>query len=155
MTRIAHWLGAIVGWLFAASVLITAYDVVMRYAFTRPTSWAQEVTILLNAVAFIVGGLYVTARGEHISISIFSDRYGRRAARLLALLTAALGAIFLGAIAWGGRRDAWEALTQWQRTATAADTPTPAIVKPLLCAIAIGMIVQLAINLLRRPGKDE
>lgn len=155
MDRIAHRLGAVVAWLFIASVLITAYDVVMRYAFTRPTAWAQEVTILLNAVAFIVGGLYVTARGEHISITIFSDRYGRTARRLLALLTAMLGAVFLGAIAWGGRRDAWEALTQWQRTATAADTPTPAIVKPLLCAIALAMIVQLAVNLMRRRGRDE
>jgi TRAP-type C4-dicarboxylate transport system permease small subunit len=155
MNRIAHWLGAVVAWLFIASVLITAYDVIMRYAFTRPTAWAQEVTILLNAIAFIVGGLYVTARGEHISITIFSDRYGRTARRLLALLTAMLGALFLGAIAWGGRRDAWEALTQWQRTATAADTPTPAIVKPLLCAIALAMVVQLCVNLMRRRGRDE
>jgi hypothetical protein len=66
-----------------------------------------------------------------------------------------LGALFLGAIAWGGRRDAWEALTQWQRTATAADTPTPAIVKPLLCAIALAMVVQLCVNLMRRRGRDE
>lgn len=155
MTRIAHWLGGLVAWLFIASVLITAYDVVMRYAFTRPTAWAQEVTILLNAIAFIVGGLYVTARGEHISITVFSDSYGRTAKRLLALLTTLLGAIFLGAVAWGGRRDAWEAFTGWQTTATAANTPSPAIVKPLLCAIAFAMIAQLLVNLLRRPGRDE
>ena len=155
MTRIVHWLGGLVAWLFIASVLITAYDVVMRYAFTRPTTWAQEVTILLNAIAFIVGGLYVTARGEHISISVFSDRYGPRGRCALALVTALLGAIFLGAVAWGGRRDAWEALTGWQTTATAANTPTPAIVKPLLCAIAAAMIAQLLVNLLRRRGRDE
>lgn len=155
MSRIANWLGGIVAWLFAASVLITAYDVMMRYVFVRPTTWAQEVTILINAVAFIVGGLYVTARGEHISISVFSDRYGARARRWLGVLAAVLGSAFLGAIVWGGRRDAWEALSQWQRTATAADTPTPAIVKPLLVAIAAAMIVQLIVGLWRRNGDDR
>jgi len=153
MNWISRRIGEWTSWLFVAGVIVTVYEVVLRYVFARPTIWAQELTILISAAAFVVGGLYSLERREHIAITIFSDRMRGGLKWSVELLGTILGIVFLAAVVWGGRREAWEALTQWQTTATAFDSPTPAILKPLIVAIAAAMILQLIVNLVRKAGK--
>ncbi len=150
MRRLSERLGAATSWVFAVVVAITLYEVVARYLFNAPTSWAQELTVLLCSVAFAVGGAYVQARDEHIAVTVVTERLpgpARGAARLLA---GACGLVFLLGVVAGGWRDAWEALSGWQTTQSAFNSPMPAIVKPTVIAVCLLMAGLVAADLAKR-----
>ncbi len=143
MTRLSILLGEWLAPLFLVTVLISVYEVVLRYGFAAPTSWVHELTVLLSACCFVVSGLYALARGEHIRITVLSDRLPPRVRQAVDILTLLLALLFLLAIVWGGWPQAWQALWNWQSTRTAFDSPTPAILKPLLVVVAALMVAQL------------
>ncbi|MBL8672760.1 MAG: TRAP transporter small permease [Alphaproteobacteria bacterium] len=150
MRWLARTLGEGFSCLFVAATAITLYDVVARYVFTRPTTWAHELTMLICAVAFAVGGAYVQALGEHIRITVMTEKLAGRWRGAIDLLGIALGLVFLAGVLWGGRRDAWEALSNWQTTQTAFNSPTPAIVKPTVMVVAALMAVLLVMDAVRQ-----
>lgn len=132
------------------AVLISVYEVVLRYLFNSPTIWVQELTILLSAICFVVSGLYSLERRDHIRITVLAERLPPRVQRGLDWLGLLLALIFLCAVAWGGWKQGWAALTNWDTTKTAFDSPTPAILKPLIVVTAALMAVQLIVH--RRRG---
>lgn len=150
MSSVSAWLGDWMAPLFLVAVVISVYEVVMRYGFDAPTIWAHELTVLLSASCFIVSGLYALERREHIRVTVLHERLPPAVRRLVDALAVCLALIFLGAIVWGGWKAGWEALINWHSTRTAFDSPTPAILKPLLVATAALMVVQILVHL-RRP----
>ncbi len=122
----------------------------MRYVFNKPTIWVQETTILLSAICFVISGLYSLERREHIRITVLVDRFPPRLRRAIDWFGLLLGLIFLVAVAWGGWKQGWAALSNWDSTKTAFDSPTPAILKPLIVVSAALMAVQLLVH--RRQG---
>ena len=149
MSRLSAAIGAWLSPLFLLCVAISVYEVGMRYLFNAPTVWVHETTVLLSAVAFIVSGLYALERREHIRITVLSDRLPGWMRPLLRLLNLSLAVVFLGAVAWGGFELGWQALSNWQTTQSAFNSPTPAILKPLLVVTAALMIVQVVVQFLR------
>lgn len=151
ISRASVALGDWMSSLFLVAVIITVYEVIMRYGFNSPTIWVHELTVLLSASCFVVSGLYVLAKGEHIRVTVLSDHLPRPVAKLVDALSILLGLVFLGAIAYGGAPSAWEALSNWHSTRTAFNSPTPAILKPLLAATSALMAVQLLASFRARP----
>lgn len=143
LSRLAKFLGDWMAPLFLVAVIISVYEVVLRYGFNAPTSWVHELTILLSAACFVVSGLYVLERREHIRVTLVKDRLPRRLRQAVDLLSLLLALVFLLAIVWGGWQQGWEALSNWHSTRTAFDSPTPAILKPLIVVIAALMAVLL------------
>ena len=96
----------------AGMVLITAADVVFRYALNAPFSWSHDLTTQYLLVGlFFLALPYVTGRGAHMSLD-FAVRSLR--SPLLRngfmLLGDGLGAVLASGIAWGNwpaLRDAW------------------------------------------------
>ena len=41
-------------WIVAAIIAIMAYEVVMRYAFVRPTIWASELSLWLAGMVYLL-----------------------------------------------------------------------------------------------------
>lgn len=150
LDRLARGLGAWCSWLFIGTVGITVYEVAARYLFGSPTIWAHELTIILCSLAFAVGGAYVQQADEHIRVTILTESMPLRIRSALQLLGSAAGAIFLAGVIVGGYRDAWEALSGWQTTQTAFNSPMPAIVKPAVLAMALLMILLLLRDIGRR-----
>ena len=149
MSALARGLGQAFSWLFILTVLVSIYEVAARYLFASPTIWAHEVTIILCSVAFAVGGAYVQQADEHIRVTVITDSLPARPRHLIETLGRLLGLVFLLGVIWGGHRDAWEALSGWQTTQTAFNSPMPAIVKPtallmaaLMCALLVRDIVR-------------
>ncbi|WP_085884892.1 TRAP transporter small permease subunit [Oceanibacterium hippocampi] len=151
MTRFAEMLGEWMSPLFLVAVIISVYEVALRYGFDAPTSWVHELTVLLSACCFVVSGLYALARNEHIQVTVLRDRLPPSARRAVDLLSLLLGLVFLLAIVWGGWSHAWEALSNWHSTRTAFNSPTPAILKPLIVVIAALMAVLLLVQQRNKP----
>jgi TRAP-type C4-dicarboxylate transport system permease small subunit len=147
------WLNRLLGerlcYLYLAAVMITAYEVVMRYLFDAPTIWAFELTILLCAICYLLSGGYVTAQRKHIAITSVYDLMPARIRWWLDLLALLTGILSMGLLVWAAWRPAILAVTIVERTGSAWNSPSPAIIKPLI-AVGAGLIVlQLLVQLYR------
>jgi TRAP-type C4-dicarboxylate transport system permease small subunit len=147
------WLNRLLGerlcYLYLAAVVITAYEVVMRYLFDAPTIWAFELTILLCAICYLLSGGFVTAQRKHIAITSVYDLMPARIRWLLDLLALLTGILSMGLLVWAAWRPAVLAVTIVERTGSAWNSPSPAIIKPLI-AIGAGLIVlQLLVQVYR------
>lgn len=152
LARAADLVGRAASALFLAAVAASAYEVLMRYAFNRPSSWAQPTVTALCAVGFAVGGAYAMARGEHIRITVLADRMrpaGRRLAGVVGLL---VGAFYLAGLAWGFWLQTSESVLRFatdgswspELTPGPPNWPLPSIGKAVLLASTVLFLLVVA-----------
>lgn len=67
-------LSALSGKLFAWCVVIltgvVTYEVVVRYAFRRPTGWAYDTSYMLYGALFLMAGAYTLSRNGHVRADV-------------------------------------------------------------------------------------
>jgi TRAP-type mannitol/chloroaromatic compound transport system permease small subunit len=148
--RLATRIGQSFAWLFIAAILVAAYEVLMRYAFGAPSSWANPTTTTLCQIGFAMGGAWCMARGEHIRISFVPDQLSpakRWWVDLIALLT---GVFYLGGLLYAVYLDAKAAIWKFgfdgawapEKTPGPPNWPLPSIGK---AALVIGAALFLAV----------
>jgi TRAP-type C4-dicarboxylate transport system permease small subunit len=147
--RLNRLLGERLCYLYLAAVVITAYEVVMRYLFDAPTIWAFELTILLCAICYLLSGGFVTAQHKHIAITSIYDLMPARIRWWLDLLAMLTGILAMGLLVWAAWRPAVLAVTIVERTGSAWNSPSPAIIKPLIAIGALLIVLQLLVQLYR------
>ena len=147
--RIVGWLGSALE-LFAqvllALMMVTiCYDVLMRYIFTAPTSWALEVNSFLIVAITLLPAAALARRGEHLNITFFQQMLGARSLRTTQVLIALLGVVFSAILAWRGLEMTMDAYAYNERMSTSLGTP---MVYPYaLLPIGFGLLcIQYFIN---------
>jgi len=70
--------GTWVAWLNVPLVLAVGYEVIARYAFSAPTTWAFDVTYMLYATIFMLGAAYALHKGAHIRTDFFFEKWSIR-----------------------------------------------------------------------------
>lgn len=147
--RLNRFLGERLAWLYLVAVAVTAYEVVMRYLLNSPTTWGFELTILLCAICYLFGGGYVTQQRAHIAITVLRDHVPPAVRWWLDLVALLVGIAAMAGFVWSGWRSGWRALSIVERTGSAWDSPSPAIIKPLLVVTGALVLLQLVAHLLR------
>ncbi len=71
--RLAHLCVVVAGIALLAIVVINGVNVIGRYFFGSPISWAEELMLFLMVLVVFAGAATVTWRGAHIRIEIFVD----------------------------------------------------------------------------------
>ncbi|MEM7022917.1 MAG: TRAP transporter small permease [Pseudomonadota bacterium] len=130
-------------------MVITAYEVVMRYLFNAPTSWAFELTILLCAICYLLSGGFVTVQRKHIAITALYDVMPPKIRWWLDLMAMLTGILAMSLLVWAAWRPAVQAISVMERTGSAWNSPSPAIIKPMI-AVGAGLIVLQLLVQLRR-----
>lgn len=51
-------------------ILILVYEVTVRYVFNRPTIWAHELSAILYAIFFLIGGVYALRWDSHVRVDV-------------------------------------------------------------------------------------
>jgi TRAP-type mannitol/chloroaromatic compound transport system permease small subunit len=64
--RISAWFGKAFAWLILMMAFGVGYEVLVRYAFNAPTSWAFDVSYILYGTLFMMGGAYTLSRDGHV-----------------------------------------------------------------------------------------
>lgn len=152
LDRLALWLGRTVAWCFAAIVLIMVYEVVARYAFNAPTSWAHESAILLASFGFVFGGAFCMAEGTHMRITLLVERRPALA-RLSETVSLVVGIIYLSGLTFAAWRMAERAICRFslsgawnpERSGSTLNSPLPSYLKALLfvgCALFLLIVLQ-------------
>lgn len=150
------------GLIFAAGIvlamLILIQEVVLRYFFNAPTTWAHETTIFLCGVAFIYGGLYCTAQDRHIRVVLIYDALSPRWRKVfdvsISLVCAASSAMFTYAAWLMVKRAAFTPSGEFrlERSGSAWDPVYPGLMKVFLLSVLAVMALQfliLAVNYAR------
>lgn len=68
--RLSEWTGALSAWLVIPLMLVVIYEVAMRHFFNAPTNWGYDVSWMLFAAQFLIGGAFTHLRNGHIRIDI-------------------------------------------------------------------------------------
>lgn len=153
MERLALALGRAAAWLFVAAACVTVWEVVSRYLFGAPTTWAHATTTASCAVGFALGGAYAFARNEHIRITVLIDRVPPGLRTALEVLALSLGAIYLAGLGHAAWNQAEESVWRFQNgtwmpelTPGPPNWPLPAIVR---AGLAVGTLLFLVLVVLR------
>lgn len=160
-------IGNIIGWLYFAAVVISVYEVIMRYGFNRPTTWVHETTLMLVGIGMLWGGAYCMAEDRHIRVTVVRDALNIKIRRLVDMAVAVLNLLFCVGLVYAGYIMAQKALFdptgafRLQRSGSAYNSPSPAIVKVVLFLVVILMTLQAIQQLfsrykaLRQPLPEE
>ena len=143
------------GIVFAIAILASAgilgLEVVLRYVFNAPTTWAHETVIFLNACAFVFGGLYVVARDAHIRVVLIYDQLSprlKRAFNVWISLACLAATTFFAWASWQSlKRAVWTPTGEirLETSGSAWDPPTPGLLKIFLFVVLIVMAMQFAV----------
>lgn len=64
--RVSERFGKAFAWLIMLMAFGVGYEVVVRYIFNAPTSWAFDLSYILYGALFMMGGAYTLSRDGHV-----------------------------------------------------------------------------------------
>ena len=134
--------------LTALIVIVMFYEVVSRYVFSRPTLWANELSLWIAAFVFLFAGQYAMQQRSHIRIYVIYDIMPRWLQKTADVLSVLLITGFTFALVWGNYADAKRRMLRMETFGTAWDPPIPGIVKPAILIIIILVCLQAISNLI-------
>ncbi|MEQ9240205.1 TRAP transporter small permease subunit [Roseovarius indicus] len=134
--------------LTALIVIVMFYEVVSRYVFSRPTLWANELSLWIAAFVFLFAGQYAMQQRSHIRIYVIYDMMPRWAQKAADVLSVLLIVAFTFALVWGNYADAERRFLRMETFGTAWDPPIPGIVKPAVLLIIVLVAIQAVSNLI-------
>lgn len=150
--RLSDIIGKLTGWLFFFIGVALTYDVIARFVFHAPTSWAADVSTIMQIWVVFAGMAYVLKERNLIRITAFirlASPLWRKVAEAFSLLVI----IFFSALmAWHSLDIVLESIEQGRRAATMIETPTwvPEIAIPIGFSL---LLLQALADLLRIPGR--
>lgn len=137
--RLNDVVGKAVSFLIYPMIAILAWEVTQRYLFNAPTIWAHELSALLYAVFFLLGGAYTLRWNAHISVDVLYARLPPRARAILDLATWTLFYVFCGVMLWQGGQAAWKSFLRMERASTVWEP----YVWPVKCVIPLAALLLL------------
>lgn len=148
--RIGHFIAG----FYLIAVLITVYEVVMRYLFKSPTQWVFETSVLLVGTAMLYGGAYCLSNDGHIRVTIIIDMLPKKIRQfidsivylltLLFILSLCYAAFFMTKKAFFTPRGEFHMET----SGSAFDSAMPAAIKFFLLLVVVLMAVQATMQFL-------
>lgn len=138
----------------AAILLVTVavvWEVVSRTFFNVATTWANETTIYLSAMAYLIGGGYALKHRRHVRIDVVYQLFSAQVKRRLDVFAFVFFVGYIGALVWVGADMAWTSFQQSEGTGT----PWNPRIWPVKLAIplaALLLLLQGIADLVRELG---
>ena len=111
VTRVIQKAGDLASLLILAIMAVVTYEVVSRYAFNHPTSWAWVINKQIFGVFVLIAGGYTLIHKSHIRIEMLYDRFPPAMRTVIRWLTLLAALLFLGSLLWKSTvmgLEAWE-----------------------------------------------
>lgn len=155
MAQIIFWVDKInestakvTSWLIWIIIMATTYEVVMRYAFRKPTTWSFELNYLIFGAYFMLVGAYTYGRKGHVSVDILYGRLSPRGKAIADLITFPAFFLFVGVMFYKGLGFAWDAW-QFRETLSSAWAPPIYPFKTIIPISAFLLFLQGAAKFIR------
>jgi TRAP-type mannitol/chloroaromatic compound transport system permease small subunit len=99
---INDWTGRIISFMPVPIVFIMVYEVIARYVFNAPTSWAYDGGVFLFAIYIAMVGGYALCHRAHVNVDIFYSLWPLRVRAFVDIITFIFILGFCTAIIWKG-----------------------------------------------------
>lgn len=134
-----------VKWLVLVFVVITIFDVCLRYFFQSPTLWARELVALLFGPMWILTGAYLLITDEQVRMDLVFHRFSNRKKAIFDLVTFTLFFFYFGTIVFYGWQD-------WY-TSFIYNEHTRSVWRPVLWPFKLAIPVGVSLLLVAGVGK--
>lgn len=127
-------------YLILPLIAVVGWEVIMRYGFNAPTSWAFEVTVFLYGVHYSLALAYAHKHDTHVAIDVFESRLSERPRAILRIATNLI--LFLPAISLLTFYTGQLAFFSWRQWEHASSSWAPALY-PYKTILAFGFLLLL------------
>ena len=145
----------VVMFLTAIIVTVIVIEVTSRYVFRSPTLWANELSVWLAAMIYLVAGIYAMQRRGHIRVTAIYDLVPRNVQRVFDFISMVVVVVYVFAMVIAAWDIALETVLRWERLGTAWNPPVPATIKPLVLIASILVAVQAVNNFIVDSRQDR
>lgn len=137
-------------WLIAPLLVAVSWEVVARYAFDAPTSWAYETIYALYAAMFMLGAAYALRVGAHVRTDFLWEKWPPRT-RAAVDSIAYLACFFPGMLLFlfAGLEATWVSFALGERSADTAWFPPLWPLKALVPLSTLLLLLQGVSELLK------
>lgn len=147
--RIALFVGRIAMMLILLMTGIMLYEVALRYLFSAPTLWANELTLWIAGFVFLLSGFYAMQQRCYIRIFIIYDLVPRPIQHLFDIISVVLIWVFTVGLIFGSYKQIFVTkFYRWEMFGTAFDPPIPATLQPMILIMMALIAVQALLNLI-------
>jgi len=148
---ISEWSGRTVRWLAAVLVVVMTAEAVMRYAFSRPTEWSFEISVMLGATIYVLAWSYTHRHRSHIRVDVIYARLSPRAQAIIDVV----GTLFFSLplivlMIYASIDNAWASWVEKERLIQTLWYPPAG---PLRTVVALGFIL-LALQIVAQFVRD-
>lgn len=148
-----HWIG-----IFAAIpilVAVVSVDVVLRYGFSAPLLWGNEVSSLVLMIVFLASLPLCTKHNAHVRMELIYDRFGSLGRRIADTISGLCGLTFSAFLAYQAVVSAFEAHDFGDGAEFAAIPYWPLLGFMAACALILcGLFLQQMWAAAFRPHND-
>jgi len=123
INRASEICGLVSAWLLVGTGAALTYEVVARYVFNAPTTWATESSELMLMWAVFLGLSYTIRHNRNIVIDILYEHLPAGWQRLLDAFSALVIIAFSLVVIWYGSSIAWDSFVVGRTTATILNYP--------------------------------
>jgi C4-dicarboxylate transporter DctQ subunit len=99
--------------------VIVCSEIVMRYFFKNPLTWAVEFTEYIMLYATFLGSAWLLRAEEHVNINLVFEKLNPRTQAIISFVTSILGMIACSIIVWYGAESTLTHYRDGMRTFTA------------------------------------
>lgn len=96
--RLSLGCGEFVSYWAVIAVFVYYFEVIARYVFNSPTSWAHESMYLMFGMQYLIAGAYAMLTESHVRVDVFYAPLPRARKAWVDLLTSAFFFIFAGTL---------------------------------------------------------
>jgi TRAP-type mannitol/chloroaromatic compound transport system permease small subunit len=146
---ISKWTGYLIAPIALVYMLIIVYEVVMRYAFNRPTNWAHELSTFLFGAQFMLGGAYCLWRGSMVNMEMVHQRFPFRVRSVIDAVLLMLPMAIAGIMLWIGGHYFLSSLAKLEHTNTVWGPPLYPV-KGVIPLAAFLLLLQVFAQFIRR-----
>jgi TRAP-type mannitol/chloroaromatic compound transport system permease small subunit len=84
--QLSKTVGHAFAWCIVILALGTGYEVLVRYVFNDPTSWAFDLSYLMYGAVFYMAGAYALSRAGHVRADMFYRKWRPRTQAVVELV---------------------------------------------------------------------
>ncbi len=139
ITTANDYLGRGISLLIIPLVIVTAYNVVARYVFNRPTLWGADVSMQIFSILVLFGGGYAMVHNAHVRVDVLTIHIKPIARCWVDLITSGLFFFAYGILLWVSATVGWESFQQKEMYTSIWSPP----IYPLKLLIPVTILLML------------
>ena len=136
---VSTWVGKVVSVLTLFVALAIVYEILMRYAFSKPTVWASESTVFACGLVYLLGGAWTLLEDKHVRIDMLYSKVSPRGRAALDCFTYLFFALYIVVMLYATAIYAYESAALRETTMTPWDPP----IYPMKVAMAVALALLL------------